>query len=64
MKKKSVIIGAIISTTVALFLLVTAVAVPSVNVSNNDCIDIDCLNLNESAKKAQHLHTWTYSKVY
>jgi hypothetical protein len=43
MKKKSVIIGAIISTTVALFLLVTVVAVPSVNASNTDCIDIDCL---------------------
>jgi hypothetical protein len=43
MKKKSVIIGANISTTVALFLLVTALAVPPVSASNNDCIDIDCL---------------------
>jgi hypothetical protein len=35
MKKKSVIIGAIIGTTIALFLLVTAVAVPSVNAFNS-----------------------------
>ena len=43
MKKKRVIIGAIIGTTAALFLFVTAVEVPSVNASNNNCVNIDCL---------------------
>ena len=37
------IIGAIISPIVALFLLVTAVAAPSVNASNNNCVGINCL---------------------
>ena len=36
-------IGGSIGTIVGLFLLMTAVTVPSVNASNNNCVDIDCL---------------------
>ena len=43
MEKKSVIIIGIISSTIGLFLLATAVAVPLVSASNNNCVDIDCI---------------------
>ena len=43
MEKESVIIIGIISSTVGLFLLATAVAVPLVSASNNNCVDIDCI---------------------
>lgn len=42
-EKKSVIIIGIISSTVGLFLLATAVAVPQVSASNNNCVDLDCI---------------------
>jgi hypothetical protein len=41
MEKKSVIIIGIISSTVGLFLLATAVAVPQVSASNNNCVDLE-----------------------
>jgi hypothetical protein len=41
-EKKSVIVGSITGSIVGLFLLVTAVAIPSVGATNN-CVDIDCL---------------------
>ena len=43
MEKKSLIIGGIIGSIVGLFLLVTAIALPSVSASNN-CVDIEYLN--------------------
>jgi hypothetical protein len=43
MEKKSAIIISIISSTVGLFLLATAVAVPQVSASNNNCVDLDCI---------------------
>lgn len=43
MEKKSVIIIGIMSSTVGLFLLATAVAVPQVSASNNNCVDLDCI---------------------
>jgi len=41
-EKECIIIG-IISSTVGLFLLATAVAVPQVSASNNNCVDLDCI---------------------
>jgi hypothetical protein len=41
MEKKSGIIIGIISSTVGLFLLATAVAVPQVSASNNNCVDLE-----------------------
>ena len=43
MEKKRVIIIGIISSTVGLFLLAAAVAVPQVSASNNNCVDLDCI---------------------
>lgn len=42
MEEKELDRGGIIGSIVGLFLLVTAVIVQSVSVSNNNCVNIDC----------------------
>jgi hypothetical protein len=40
---KSIAVAGIISSTIGLFLLVAAVAVPLVSASSNNCVDLDCI---------------------